>query len=65
MVISGRELAKPIIAKIKEDVEKLANKKVFPKIAIITLGSEESWATYVGQKLKLADTLGIKTELIN
>lgn len=65
MEISGKELAKPIIAKIKGDVEKLAKKNVFPKIAIVTLGPEESWASYVGQKIKMADALGINVELIN
>ena len=65
MVIDGTKLAEPIIDSLSRDIEELKAKNVIPKIAIVTLGDEASWAVYVGRKMKLADKLGIQSELIN
>lgn len=65
MVIDGRKLSEKIIQEIEKDAAELAAKNIIPKIAIVTLGPEDSWASYVGQKIKLAQKLGIKSELIN
>lgn len=64
MEISGRALAKKIREKIKKDISLLSNKNIFPKIVIITLGGESAWQVFVKQKIKLADKLGIKKEVI-
>lgn len=65
MVIDGRKLAEPIIEKIKKDIEELKEKGVTPQIAIVTLGPAAAWESYVGQKIKLAEKLEIKSTLIN
>lgn len=65
MIIDGRRLAEPIIENFKKDIDGLAKNGVTPKIAIVTLGPAAAWESYVGQKIKLAEKLGIKSELIN
>lgn len=65
MKVSGKELAEDILKKINSDILLLKDGGVTPKIAILTLGSEEAWNTYVGQKIKLAKRLGLKSTLIN
>ena len=65
MVIDGTKLAEPIIETLSRDIAELKVKNVIPKIAIVTLGDEASWAVYVGRKMKLAEKLGIQSELIN
>jgi len=65
MEISGRELQKKIILDLEKEVRNLKESGVEPSIAIITLGPEDSWETYVNQKLKLAEKLGINTKFIN
>lgn len=65
MEINGEKLALPIKKKIKRDVLRLKNRGVIPKIAIVTLGGDESWKTYVRRKLKFAKECGIEEELIS
>jgi len=65
MEINGREIALKIRQEIIEELKVLQKKGVFPKIAVITLGPEDTWQTYVNQKLKFANELKIKTLLIN
>lgn len=57
MRIDGRKIAEQIRNNFK-------SKNIVPKIAIITLGPESSWATYVRQKIKVAKELGIDAVLI-
>ncbi len=65
MRIDGKVIAQKITAQLKTEVEKLNSKNIFPKLAIITLGQEDEWNTYIRQKIKLGNKLGITTELIN
>lgn len=65
MRIDGKELAEEVILEMQREVDAAKKAGITPKIAIITLGSEEAWKAYVGQKLKLATRLGIEAELIN
>lgn len=65
MVLSGRELAKPVLAYVKTEAFNLEKKGVNPKLAIITVGGEDAWFSYVTQKVKTAGRLGINTELVN
>lgn len=65
MELSGRELAAPILEKIKVRVEKLDQKGTIPELAIVTVGGEDTWLSYVSQKQKTAQRLGIKTQLIH
>ncbi len=65
MEISGKILAQIVKNQIYKELEKLSSQSITPKIAIVTLGEESSWQTYVHQKLKLAKRLGLKATLIN
>lgn len=65
MKIDGLTLQKDIVEEIQLKVTELKQKGITPGIAIVTLGEEASWQAYVGQKIKLADRLGINKTLIN
>ncbi len=65
MKINGKLLADQMQISLLQRAQDLKNHSITPKIAIITLGDEESWSTYVGAKLRLAEKLGINAELIN
>ncbi|OGH19215.1 MAG: hypothetical protein A2868_01820 [Candidatus Levybacteria bacterium RIFCSPHIGHO2_01_FULL_40_15b] len=65
MKIDGRKIAEEIRNDLKSKIQDLKSKNIVPKIAIITLGPEASWETYVRQKIKVAGELGIKAVLIN
>lgn len=65
MKIDGRKIAEEIRDELRTKIEELSNRGIVPKIAIITLGPEVSWETYVRQKIKVARELGIKAVLIN
>jgi len=64
MELSGKVLAQVVLEDIKERVLRLAEKNTIPELAIITVGGEESWLSYVSQKIKTAERLGIKAKLI-
>lgn len=64
MEMSGRVIAEEILQEVRARIEKLNEKGVIPELAIVTVGGEEAWLSYVSQKLKTAERLGIKTELI-
>lgn len=64
MVISGKKLSQKILNQIKKEIIELQKKNIVPKIVIITVGSETTWNTYVRQKLKLAEKLGIQSKHI-
>ena len=64
MKISGKEIAEEIRNDLRSKIEDLKSKGIVPKIAIITLGPETSWETYVRQKIKVARELRIKAVLI-
>ncbi len=65
MEINGKILQLELLKGLEERIKGLKQKGVIPKIAIVTLGPEETWEAYVGQKVKLADSLGIEKVLIN
>jgi len=65
MVINGKLLADEMCIDLEQNIENLKTKSVTPKLAIITLGEEESWSTYVGAKIRLASKIGADVELIN
>ena len=57
MKINGRLLADQMQIGLAQSAQDLKNRSITPKIAIITLGEEESWSTYVGAKLRLAEKI--------
>lgn len=62
--MSGKIIAEEILNDVRERILKLNNQEVIPELAIVTVGKEEAWLSYVSQKLKTAERLGIKTNLI-
>ncbi len=64
MEMSGRVIAEEILHDVRARIAKLTQKGVIPELAIVTVGGEEAWLSYVSQKLKTAERLGIKTTLI-
>lgn len=65
MEISGKKLQEELLPDLKRRIENLKLKGVNPAIGIVTLGPEETWEAYVGQKIKLAKNLGIEARLVN
>ncbi len=65
MKIDGLALQEKIIERLKKEIEELKTQGITPGIAIVTLGEEASWQAYVGQKIKLAERLGIEKKLIS
>lgn len=53
-----------MLPQLFEKVAKLKEKGITPSIAIVTLGPEETWEAYVGQKIKMANRLQIEAKLI-
>lgn len=65
MQINGKMLQGKLLKELDGEINKLRDNRVNPKIAIVTLGPEESWEAYVSQKIKLAAKLKIEVEFIN
>lgn len=65
MEIDGKALQEKLLPDLTRRIETLKKSGVVPTIAIVTLGPEETWKSYVGQKIKLAKKLGINYKLIN
>lgn len=65
MEISGRVLADGVLAGVKERVLRLTEKGIIPELAIVTVGGEDAWLSYVSQKLKTAGRLGIRANMIH
>lgn len=65
MILDGKALSEEIKADIRANVEQLHTKGIHPKIAIVTVGPEGAWMTYVRQKIKFAESNNIAHELIH
>jgi methylenetetrahydrofolate dehydrogenase (NADP+) / methenyltetrahydrofolate cyclohydrolase len=60
MKIDGRQIAKDILENLKKQAEKLKEKKVTPKLAIIMVGDDPSSIAYINQKKIKAELIGAK-----
>lgn len=65
MKIDGKKIQEELLVGLKLKIENLKEKGIVPCIAIVTLGPEETWEAYVGQKIKLAKKLDITAKLVN
>lgn len=65
MKLDGQFLADKIQTQLKEDITSLKEQGITPHIAIVTVGDEGTWKAYVARKIALANTLGIKTSVID
>lgn len=61
-LIDGKELAKNIRMNLKEEVEKMKNKGICPKLAVIMVGDDKASAVYVRNKSKACNEIGIEYE---
>ena len=64
MRIDGKHIAAEIKSKLKVQVEDLKSKGIFPHLFVILIGDDPASVTYVGQKQKVADEIGIKLSVI-
>ena len=61
-LINGKELAKKIRGKLKEEVDVLRGKGIVPKLAVIMVGDDKASAVYVRNKSKACKEIGIEYE---
>ena len=61
-LIDGKELAKNIRLKLKEEVEELKNADIKPKLAVVLVGDDKASKVYVKNKSKACEETGIDFE---
>ncbi|QUG42074.1 bifunctional methylenetetrahydrofolate dehydrogenase/methenyltetrahydrofolate cyclohydrolase FolD [Psychrobacillus sp. INOP01] len=62
--IDGKQIAGLVTEKVKERVEKLKSKGVVPGLAVVLVGSNPASQTYVNNKAKTCERLGMYSVLI-
>ena len=62
VIMDGKELSKKIREQVKEEVERLNNKNIFPKLAVIMVGEDPASKVYVRNKSKACLDTGIEYE---
>lgn len=62
VIMDGKALAKEIRTGIKEEVENLNKKNIFPKLAVIMVGEDPASKVYVRNKSKACNDVGIQYE---
>lgn len=61
-IINGKELAKNIRLKLKDEVAELKNADINPKLAVIMVGDDKASKVYVKNKSKACEEVGIQYE---
>ncbi len=61
-IIDGKQLAKDIRINLKQEVDKLKEKNILPKLAVIMVGDDKASKVYVKNKSKACEEIGIKYE---
>ena len=61
-IIDGKELAKNIRLKLKDEVIELKNADINPKLAVIMVGDDKASKVYVKNKSKACEDVGIEFE---
>lgn len=61
-IIDGKELAKKIRKELKDEVIKLKEQGIKPKLAVIMVGQDKASAVYVRNKSKACEDVGIEYE---
>ena len=64
-IIDGRAIGKEIREEIKARVEKLKERGYTPGLAVILVGENQASHTYVRNKQKSSNEVGMKSELVN
>lgn len=63
-IINGKELAQSIRLELKQEVEKLKQNGIIPKLAVIMVGDDKASKVYVKNKSKACEEIGIEYEEI-
>ena len=58
-IINGKELAKNIRLELKNEVSKLKEKGIIPKLAVIMVGDDKASKVYVKNKSKACEDVGV------
>ena len=61
-IINGKELAKKIREELKEEVIRLKERNISPKLAVIMVGNDKASEVYVRNKSKACQEIGIEYE---
>lgn len=61
-IIDGKALAKKIRLELKEEVDKLKEKNIFPKLAVIMVGDDKASKVYVKNKSRACEEIGVEYE---
>lgn len=62
IIMDGKVLSKKIIRQVKEEVDRLKQKNIFPKLAVIMIGKDSASKVYVRNKSKACLDTGIDYE---
>lgn len=62
VIIDGKGLAKKIRMELKEESDKLKEKNIYPKLAVIMIGDDKASKVYVKNKSKACEEIGIQYE---
>lgn len=63
-ILDGKKLAEKIKFQVKEEVDKLKKKKINIKLSVILAGDNPASQIYVKNKIKLAEEVGIQSEVL-
>ena len=61
-ILNGKEVSQKIKDDLKIEVDKLKEKGIFPKLAVIMVGNDEASKVYVKNKSKACDKVGVEFE---
>ena len=61
-IINGKELAQKIRMQLKEEVAKLKEQNIQPKLAVIMVGNDKASEVYVRNKSKACEEIGVGFE---
>ena len=62
IVMDGKALSNKIKEQVKEEVQELNNKNIYPKLAVIMVGNDQASQVYVRNKTKACAQTGIECE---
>ncbi|MBF8249810.1 MAG: Bifunctional protein FolD [Candidatus Levybacteria bacterium] len=65
MKIDGKQIAQNILEDLKKQTEKLKEKNITPRLAIILVGNDPASIAYINQKELKAENVGIQTTIYN
>jgi methylenetetrahydrofolate dehydrogenase (NADP+)/methenyltetrahydrofolate cyclohydrolase len=63
-IINGKEIAEAVRQEISKEVQQLREKNIVPGLAVILVGDNQASQTYVRNKQKACEDLGMHSELI-